>query len=62
MRTAVRTQRVTKSQLGVAVVLLIGVLVTAYGYSHPSNVAFYCGLFLTAGGIITGVIQAVTRV
>jgi hypothetical protein len=37
------------------------VLSIAYGYFHPSKIAFYSGLFLTAGGIITGVIRIVTH-
>ncbi len=61
MRPAIGAERVTRSQLGLAVVLLVGVLAIAYGYIHPSKIAFYAGLFLMVGGIITGLARSVTH-
>jgi len=43
------------------VVLLAGVVTVAYGYFHPNWIAFYAGLFLTAAGVVTGVVQIVTH-
>jgi hypothetical protein len=61
MTSAIGAEGVAKSQLGIASVLLIGVLVTAYGYFHPSKIALYAGLFLTAGAVLIGVVRVVTR-
>jgi hypothetical protein len=47
------------SQVGLATLLLVGVLAIAYGYLHPNKIAFYAGLFLTLGGVITGVVRIV---
>jgi hypothetical protein len=61
MRSAIAAGRVTGSQIGLATLLLVGVLTLAYGFSHPSKIAFYAGLFLTLGGVITGAIGIVTH-
>ncbi len=61
MQTTVGTRRVTKGELGLASVLLAGVLVIAYGYFRPNGIAFYTGLLLTIGGVLTGVVHLVTR-
>lgn len=61
MRPAIGAKRVTRSQLGLAAVLLVGVLTIAYGYFNPSRIAFYAGLFLTVAGVITGVVHIVTH-
>ena len=62
MPSAIGTGRVAKNQIAIAAVLLIGVLVTAYGYFRPNKIALYAGLFLTAGAVITGVVRIVTHV
>jgi len=61
MPVPIQAQRVTSVQLGLTVVLLVGVLTIAYGYSHPSRIAVYAGLLLTVGGVITGIIRIVAR-
>ena len=61
MRAAIGAERITRSQVGLAAVLLVGVLAIAYGFFHPSKIAFYAGLFLTVGGVITGVVRIVTH-
>jgi hypothetical protein len=61
MRTAIGVERVAGSQIGLAAVLLAGVLAIAYGYYQPSKIAFYAGLFLTLGGVLMSVIHIVTH-
>jgi hypothetical protein len=61
MPQVIRAERVTRGRLGLAVVLLIGVLTIAYGYYRPSRVAEYAGLLLTLVGIIMGVVAIVIR-
>ena len=61
MRTAIGEEPVTRSQLVLAAVLLAGVLVLAYGYFHPSRVAFHAGVFLTAAGVVAGIVRIITR-
>jgi len=61
MPAPIQAQRVTSGQLGLAVVLLIGVLAIVYGCYHPSKMAVYAGLLLTVGGVITGIIRTVAR-
>ena len=61
MSTRVRFERVPVTNLVLATVLLIGVLLVGYGYSHPSATSFYAGLLTIIGGVIFGVIRLVTR-
>jgi hypothetical protein len=61
MKAAIETQRVTSAQLGLAAALFVSVLMIAYGYFHPSKIAFYVGLFLAVGGVITGMLRIVTH-
>jgi len=50
---------ITRGQLGTATVVLIGVLMLTYGYFHPSKIGLYAGLFVTAAGVMMGVLQVV---
>ncbi len=61
MPVPMQAQRVTRGLLSLAVVLLIGVLLIAYGYYHPSRIALYAGSLLTVGGVIAGIIRLVAR-
>lgn len=61
MRTTRTRSNVSWGQLGLATVLLLGVLVIAYGYFQQSKAGLYVGLVLTAAGVLNGVIQIVIR-
>jgi hypothetical protein len=61
VRTTLPNSNVTKSQLGMAIVVLIGILVVAYGYFRQSKAGLYVGLLVTVAGVLYGVIQIVTR-
>ena len=61
MQSAIGTDRVSSGALGLAAVLLAGVLAIGYGYFHPSKVAFYAGLVVTAAGVIIGTIRLVVH-
>jgi hypothetical protein len=49
------------TDLIIALVLLVGVLVVGYGYFNSNMAFFYLGLFTTLGGVIFGIIRIVTR-
>ena len=59
MRTAIPRPVVTNGQLLNAIVLLVGVLLIAYGFFHPSAISFYAGLFVILSGVLYGVIGIV---
>jgi hypothetical protein len=42
-----------------ATVLLLGVLLVAYGYYRPSHVGLYAGLAVTLLGVLGGTMQIV---
>jgi len=50
---------VSRSEIGTATVLLLGVLGIAYGYFQPNKVVMYVGLILTAAGVLNGVLRIV---
>jgi hypothetical protein len=51
----------TRGEIGVAVVLLLGVLALAYGYFQQSKIGFYGGLVVTAAGVLISVLRIVMR-
>lgn len=51
----VRGQRVDGGSIGLAAVLLLGILVLAWGYTLNSRLAFYAGLFAVLVGVFTGI-------
>ena len=61
MSTKVSLERVPLTDVVLAVVLLVGVLLIGHGYLHPSTISFYSGLFIIVGGVISGIIRIVTR-
>ena len=48
-------------QLAVAGVLLVGVIVMAYGYLHETKIGLYLGLVLVVAGVLTGVVHILGR-
>ena len=48
---------VSKGQVASAVVLVVGLLLTGYGFFHTHVVALYAGLLLTLVGVLTGLVQ-----
>jgi len=52
---------VNKGQLGVAAVLLLGVIVLGYGYFQHSRAGSYVGLAVILVGVLNGVIQILVR-
>jgi hypothetical protein len=53
--------RVPATLIAPAVALLVGILVIAYGWFHPSKAGLYAGLFLTAGGVLNWVVRSVAH-
>ena len=61
MRTEPNREKVTAKYVAIAVVLLLGIMVLAYGYFYESKIGLYVGLLLTAAGVLVGVLQMVIR-
>jgi len=61
MRTEPNREKVTAKYVVIAVVLLLGIMVLAYGYFYGSKIGLYVGLFLTAAGVLVGILQMVIR-
>ena len=60
MRATHARLRATWDQVGLAALLLIGVLLITYGYAQASRVALYAGLFITIAGVLMGVVRMLT--
>ena len=54
-------ERVATTDLILAAILLVGVLIVGYGYFYSSMTAFYAGLFTIIGGVLFGAIRIVAR-
>lgn len=52
---------VGKGWIGIASVLLLGVIALAGGYFTANRVAFYAGLLVTLAGVMLGILQLVVR-
>ena len=52
---------VSHGQLGVAALLLVGVILLGYGYFQQSWVALYVGVAVVLAGVLSAVIQIVVR-
>jgi hypothetical protein len=52
---------VQKNWIFLAVVLLVGILLTAYGYYQESKIVLYLGLTITLIGVISGVFRIVVQ-
>jgi hypothetical protein len=50
-----RGQRVDGGSIGLASVLLVGIVVLAWGYALNSRLPFYAGLFTVLVGVFTGI-------
>ena len=61
MRTEPNRKKVTAKYVAIAVVLLLGIMVLAYGYFNESKIGLYVGLLVTAAGVLVGVLQMVIR-
>jgi hypothetical protein len=61
MRTEPNRKKVTAKHLVIAVVLLLGIMVLAYGYFYESKIGLYVGLLLTAAGVLVGILQIILR-
>lgn len=53
--------RVGGSAVGIAAVLLLGVLVLAYGQFAGSRAAFWAGTLITLSGVLSGVLRIVVH-
>lgn len=51
----IRSPRVEGGSIGLAGVLLVGILVLAWGYALDSRLPFYAGLFTVLVGVFTGI-------
>ncbi len=54
-------RKVESAYLLLAVALLAGICVAAYGYWGGSDTAVYAGLFIVGGGVIGGILRLVVR-
>jgi uncharacterized membrane protein len=61
MRTILTRSKVGKGQLVLAVVLLLGVLVMAYGYFQHSKAGIYIGAAVIVAGVLNGIVQMIGR-
>ncbi len=61
MRTEPNRKKVTAKHLVIAVVLLLGIMVLAYGYFYESKIGLYVGLLVTAAGVLVGILQIILR-
>jgi hypothetical protein len=61
MRTEPNKEKVTAKYVAIAVVLLLGIMVLAYGYFYGSKIGLYVGLLVTSAGVLVGVLQLVIR-
>ena len=61
MRTEPNRKKVTAKYVAITVVLLLGIMVLAYGYFYGSKIGLYVGLLLTTAGVLVGVLQMVIR-
>ena len=59
MRTAHKPSRVTNGQLVLAAVLLLGLLLVAYGYFQQNTIGLYVGLLIIVAGVLNGVLQII---
>jgi hypothetical protein len=57
LRSSIRPPRVKTSMLILTVILLIGVLVMAYGYFHNDSHILYLGLLITGATSLTILVQ-----
>jgi hypothetical protein len=53
--------RVTWDQVGLAALLLCGVLLVAYGYLQPNKIALYAGLCVTTAGVLLGIVRMLAQ-
>jgi hypothetical protein len=61
MRTEPNKEKVTAKYVAIAAVLLLGIMVLAYGYFYGSKIGLYVGLLVTAAGVLVGVLQIIIR-
>jgi len=61
MRRSPGLERVAGNQIGMAVVLLLGVLLTAVGWFRPNQDVLGAGLLVTLAGVMTGIVGIVVR-
>jgi hypothetical protein len=61
MGTSMMQRKATTGQVVMAAALLIGILLTAYGYFEQAKIELYVGLAVTAAGALTGALQVVLR-
>lgn len=57
----VKTNLVPGWQIVISLILLVGLVILGYGYYLENRVAFYLGLMVTVGGVLTGIIQLTQR-
>jgi len=56
-----RSSVVSKGELLISTVLLVGVIIMGYGYFRQNKASLYVGLVVIFAGILTGVLQILTR-
>ena len=59
VRRSPALDRVAGSQIGMAAVLLFGVLLMADGWFQPNQVVLAAGLLVTLAGVMTGIVGIV---
>jgi hypothetical membrane protein len=61
MRTEPNRKKVTAKYVANAGVLLLGILVLAYGHFNASKIGLYVGLLVIVAGVLVGVLQMILR-
>ena len=56
-----RQNHFPKADTALATVLLIGILILAYGYYQQSHIAFYLGLIVIVAGVLSGILRIILR-
>jgi hypothetical protein len=62
MKASARAQsRVDKGMIGIASVLLLGIVVLAAGYLTGNRIAFYAGVLVTLAGVSAGIQRLIVQ-
>ena len=61
MRTGSMRRNATRGEIGLALGLLAGVMVMAYGYFYQSRAGFYVGLMVIAAGLVGSLLRIALR-
>jgi hypothetical protein len=56
-----RTNEGTGGWVGLAILLLVGVLLVGYGFLQNSRVGLYAGVLVIVAGVLCGVVRIISR-